>query len=366
MAQPDSQYDPPSTMGPGTSYFRAEALSIRTIGVEEHIMFPQLMSRIPKDSHAAAIMKSMMSNSSVTYSKSRTTNGGEQRIKNMDEGGVAMQILSSVGLPNCTHLGDTDPKGAVELAREINDELKKVVDSNPTRFKAFAELPMHDPEASVAKLHRCVKEMGFVGAMLSGTIGGSAKFLDGPEFDPILSAFEELDVPLYLHPAIPPKAVWDKYYAIDDKPDLSAAFGLAGWGWHNEVAIHVIRLAISGTLDKHRKLKIIVGYQGEMMPMMMQRFDTRFPEKEFGFERSVGEMLRSQVWIAVSGMFSLPPTQAAIATWGVDRVLFAADYPFQNTQRVPEYLKALGDVVAPSDLRKICQTNAEALLKFKV
>ena len=364
MAHSNPPCGPPSTAGPGTTYFRPEALNIRTIGVEEHIAFPHLMARIPKDSQSSEILQSMMGHPSMTYVKGRSTDGGEQRITDMDQGGVAVQILSLAGL-NVTLLADTDPTGAVELAKEINNELKKVVDSKPTRFKAFAELPMHDPDASVAELHRCVKELGFVGAMLSGTIGGSVKFLDGPEFEPILSAFEELDVPLYLHPAIPPKAVWDRYYAIDGKPDISAAFGLAGWGWHNEVAIHVIRLAITGTLDKHRKLKIIVGHQGEMMPMMMQRFDTLFPQEGFGFERSVGEMLRSQVWIAISGLFSLPPTQAAIATWGIDRVLFAADYPFQDTQRAPEYLKALGDVVAPADLRKICQTNAEALLKFK-
>ncbi|MCJ1317594.1 hypothetical protein MMC15_002919 [Xylographa vitiligo] len=103
------------------------------------------------------------------------------------------------------------------------------------------------------------------------------------------------------------------------------------------------------------------------MPMMMQRFDTRFPEKVFGFERSVGEMLRSQVWIAISGLFSLPPTPYAGGNrdLGSRPGLFAVDYPFQDTQRIPEYLKALGDVVAPSDLRKICQTNAEGLLKFK-
>ncbi|MCJ1317593.1 hypothetical protein MMC15_002918 [Xylographa vitiligo] len=227
MAQPDSLYGRPSTVGPGTTYFRPEALGIRTIGVEEHIMFPRLMSRVPKDSYSSAIMKSMMSNPSVTYVKGRSTDSGGQRIRDMDEGGVAVQVLSSVGLPNCTHRGDTDPKRGVELAKEINNELKKAVDSNPSRFKAFAELPMHDPEASIAELHRCVKEMGFVGAMLSGTIGGSGKLLDGPEFDPVLSAFEELDVPLYLHPAIPPKAIWDRYYAIESKPDLSAAFGLA-------------------------------------------------------------------------------------------------------------------------------------------
>ena len=338
---------------------------MRPIGVEEHITFPHLFERIPKEPHVAEVFGHMMGHKDMKYVKGRSTDAGEQRLKDMDEGGIAVQILSLAGAVNTTHLAETDPKGGVELARDINNALQEVVDANPSRYKAFAELPMHDPQASVKELYRCVKELGFVGAMLSGTIGASGKFLDAPEFDPILSAIEELDVPLYLHPAIPPKDVWDRYYNMPGNPDLSAAFGSAGWGWHNEVAIHVIRLAISGTLDKHRRLKIIVGHQGEMMPMMMQRFDTQFDEKAFGFDRSVGEMLRSQVWIAISGLFSLPPTQAAIATWGVDRVLFAADYPFQDTQRVPEFLRALGDVVAPADLRKICQTNAEEILKFK-
>ena len=95
--------------------------------------------------------------------------------------------------------------------------------------------------------------------------------------------------------------------------------------------------------------------------MMMQRLDTLFDPKYFGFTR-----LRAQVWIAVSGLFSVAPTQASIATWGVERVLFAVDYPFIDAQRVPDYLKALGDVVAPDDLRKICQGNAERLYKFKI
>ena len=77
-------------------------------------------------------------------------------------------------------------------------------------------------------------------------------------------------------------------------------------------------------------------------------------------------MLRSQVWVAFSGLFSLPQTQIAIATWGVDRVLFANDYPYIESQRVPEFVRALGDIVSPADLRKICQTNAEQLLKIKM
>ena len=338
---------------------------MKVIGVEEHATFPELLRRIPKDLHASQVFSARSQHPTVNYARDRASNLGERRIKDMDEGGISLQILSLVGAINSTHLAETDPQAGVQLAREINDELKKAVDANPTRFKAFAELPMHAPQEAIKELHRCVKELGFVGAMLSGSVSGNGKFLDSPEFDVILSAFEELDVPLYLHPGVPPKPVWDTYYAFPDKPAVSAAFGLAGWGWHSEVAIHVLRLALSGALDRHRQLKIIVGHQGEMMPMMMQRFDTILDERVFGFERSVGEMLRDQVWISISGMFSLPPTQAAIATWGIDKVLFGNDYPFIDVQGARDYIGALGDVVSPADLRKICQTNAEKLLKIK-
>ena len=351
--------------GPGTSSLRPELRDMKIIGVEEHTTFPHLLKRFPSDNHALQIYSQTSQLPSTTFSKERNVNLGNLRLKEMDESGTAVQILSFTGVANSTHFTGKDAPKGVALAREINDELKKAVDAHPTRFKAFAELPFQVPHEAVKELHRCVKELGFVGAMLFGSVGASGKFFDAPEFDEVLSAFEELDVPLFLHPGVPPKSVWDTYYAFPGNPGLSGSLALGGWGWHNEVAVHVLRLALTGALDRHRRLKIIVGHQGEMMPMMMQRFDTIFDERVYALEGSVGEMLRSQVWISISGLFSLPPTQAAISTWGVDRVLFANDYPFISSQGVQNFICALGDVVAPSDLRKICQTNAEELLKFK-
>ena len=277
----------------------------------------------------------------------------------------ALQILGLSGAINSTHLvGEKAPVGAT-IARDVNNELKKAVDKNPARFKAFAELPMHTPEEAIEELRRCVTDLGFVGAMLSGSVSGNGTFLDVPEFDSILSTFEQLDVPLFLHPGVPPKAVWDTYYDLPNEPEMSVRFGLGGWGWHNEVAIHVLRLVLSGTLDRHPRLKIIIGHHGEMIPSMMQRLEQVFDATTFGLRRSVGETLRAQVWIAVSGFFSLPLTQLSIATWGVDRILFGIDYPFTNMNKVAEYVRALGELVSPVDLRKILQTNAEDLLKIK-
>jgi predicted TIM-barrel fold metal-dependent hydrolase len=104
------------------------------------------------------------------------------------------------------------------------------------------------------------------------------------EYEPVFAAFEELDVPLFLHPGIPPKPVYDMYYSLPGLPRLSAAFALAGWGWHNEVAVNVLRLCITSVLNRHPQLKIVVGHQGENMPMMMQRFDSIYAEETFGFQ----------------------------------------------------------------------------------
>ena len=356
----------PTQLGPGCTWLRTELSDLKVVGAEEHCSFPDLLQRIPNQGAAAHIRENtqaLLSHPGFTYVKGRLDNLGEQRMKDMDEGGIASQVLSFSGMINSTFM---EPQAGLELAREINDRLKKAADTHSKRLFPLAELPFHAPELAIEELHRCVGEMSFVGAMLSGSVGGTGRFLDDPTFDPILSAFEELDVPLYLHPGFPPNDVVDTYYTIPGNPTLTACLASGGWGWHSEVAIHVLRLAVSGTLDRHPRLKIVVGHSGEMMPPMLQRFDAMFHPNVFGLKRSVGEMLRAQVWLSISGVFHIPPNLAAIQTWGVDRILFGNDYPYVDSQCVPAFLKALNDVVAPSDMRKICQTNAEELFKIRL
>ena len=350
--------------GPGSFRIAPELGGIKPIGVEEHIAYPHLFEDTGVDNHAAQKLGSRFGQISQSYPGQRVTLASDLRLQDMNENGIAVQILGLTGAINSTHLVGEKASAGVAIARQVNDELKKAVDANPARFRAFAELPFHMPAEAVKELHRCIKDFGFVGAMLSGSVGGEGRFLDEAEFEPILSAFEELDVPLFLHPGVPVKAVWDAYYNLSGKEDMSVRFGLGGWGWHNEVAIHVLRLVLSGTLERHRRLKIIIGHQGEMLPCMMQRIEQAFDAKAFALKRSVGEILRSQVWISTSGFFTLPVTQLAIATWGVDRILFGVDYPFTNMNRVPEYVRGLCSILSPADLRKVLQTNAQDLLKI--
>jgi predicted TIM-barrel fold metal-dependent hydrolase len=192
------------------------------------------------------------------------------------------------------------------------------------RFAAFAHLPMQHPKDAAAELRYCVRHLGFVGALINGTT--CDKFLDEAEFEPLLAEAERLCVPLYLHPAPPPEGVAQIYYKPTERLSEFASQQLseAVFGWHAEVAIHVLRLCISGTLDRHPRLQLIIGHNGETLPMMLYRADTF--TVPLHLSRPVSQMLREQCSVTLSGIFTLPPLQCALATFGADRVMWSCDY----------------------------------------
>ena len=113
----------------------------------------------------------------------------------------------------------------------------------------------------------------------------------------------------------------------------------AGWGWHSEVAVHVLRMVVAGTLDKHPKLKLIIGHMGEMLPMMLDRASQVFSADIDHLKRSVPQTVLDQVWITTSGIFNEPPLYAAMNTFGIDRVMFSIDYSVLDPHdgpRVPQ------------------------------
>ena len=165
------------------------------------------------------------------------------RLAAMDAAGITLQVLSVPG-PGASLLS---PEAGAEYTRRYNDALAVTVRERPDRFASFAHLPLSGPEAAADELERAVKECGLRGALISGTTHG--KFLDDPSFSPLLSRAEQLDVPIYIHPGIPPDSVRKAYYD-GYSPQLSQLFATAGWGWHAETAVHVLRMVLSGTFDR--------------------------------------------------------------------------------------------------------------------
>jgi predicted TIM-barrel fold metal-dependent hydrolase len=177
----------------------------------------------------------------------------------------------------------------------------------------------------------------------------------------MLKAFEDLDVPLYLHPATAPAAIAEVLFG-GLAPAVAARLATNAWGWHAEAGLHALRMIAAGTFERHPRLRLIIGHCGEMLPFMLARIDEMLPPQATGLPHPPSTYVHSNVWVTTSGMFSLPPVLCAIQVMGVDRVLFSVDYPFAANMAGRELLDALP--VSPADKAKIAGGNAEHLLRL--
>ncbi|OMP79447.1 amidohydrolase family protein [[Flexibacter] sp. ATCC 35208] len=313
---------------------------MRIVTLEEHVSFPELS--ISKPTAAAQHMQAKLAD--IT---------GE-RLSSMRATGIAMQVLS-VENTDVYALPDSE---APAFATKYNDLLAEKMKDHRESFTAFALLPMTTPAAAADELERTVKTHGFQGAMIKGTILG--EFLDAPKFAPVFERAQQLNVPLYIHPGVPPQAVIDAYYSnVGDTTGPNEAIACYGWGWHSETAIHILRLFAAGIFDKYPDLKIIIGHMGEMLPMMWTRMNGIFKQGK----RSLIETFKAQLFITTSGIFTQPQLQLAIDTIGIDNILFSIDYPFSTNQMGIDFLH---NIQLPAEqIAKIAHGNADRLLRLK-
>jgi uncharacterized protein len=331
---------------------------MRIVTLEEHYTVPRIVGGIAPDAIARRGFPGPDFPWSQVTKRNELADLGAARLADMDASGITVQVLSVAG-PGA----DLVPgQPGIDMARAYNDALAEACVRHPTRYRGFAHLPMLAPEKAADELERTVKDLGFHGVLVNGATDG--RFLDDPAFEPILAKAEELDLPIYIHPGIPTPAVRNAYY--DNLPgNFSFTFALAAWGWHAETAVHTLRLVLSGALDRHPRLKIVIGHLGEALPFMLDRIDeTTAAEAKTRLQRSVRQTILDQVWITTSGFFTMVPFMAALMTFGADRILFSVDYPFASNARGRAFLDALP--VSPDDRAKIAHGNADRLLRLPV
>ncbi|MCJ1389979.1 hypothetical protein MMC18_002837 [Xylographa bjoerkii] len=331
---------------------------VRLITLEEHFMIPALQEAIPSELLPPSFARPSSFLNDYAYPRLPDI-AGQGRIDDMDAAGITIQVLSLGGV------GAQDIRGhyGIPFAKNVNNTLSKAVHESPQpeRFRCFAHLPMQTPSEAANELQRCVQELGFVGAMTYGQAGG--KFLDDQSYDSLLAMAQQLDVPIYIHPGDPPEELMKTYY--EGLPnDMGGILATGGFGWHHEVAIQLIRMACAGTFEKFPRLKLITGHQGELLPTMLQRLDYLYPKTVLCHQRSMAQTFREQLHVTFSGMYNVPAVMAAIQTFGVERVMWSVDYPYLPTEPTPGFLRVLNDVMAPADLLKVAQTNAEKLLRI--
>ncbi len=327
---------------------------IRMIGIEEHgwtAGIRDALNALPAERQDPSIAFF-----NIGETDERLRDFGERRLREMAEMGMDMQILS-VTTPGTQILAPAD---AVRLAREANDVLADAVKLHPDRFAALATLPTPDPAAAVVELRRAVEELGMKGAMIHGRTG--SKMLDHPDFAPILDEAARLDVPIFIHPQMPPKAVREAYYdGLADDVSFVLASGM--WGWHMETAINAIRLILSGTFDRLPNLQIVLGHWGEMIPLYLERVSAAASLAK-GLKRTPADYFREHFYIAPSGIWSWQMLTHALAEVGADRIVFAIDYPFQHPLKGEARAFLENAPIAEDDKHKIGYRNLERLLKL--
>lgn len=284
---------------------------------------------------------------------------GSGRIAEMDRGGVEICILSLVGpgiqaIPNA--------KQAIDIARHANDHLAEQIQKNPKRLKGFAALPMQDPKAAGQELTRCVKDLGFCGAMVNGFTqtgeGDSIAFYDMPQYRDFWAIVQQLNVPFYLHPRSPLTA---HDAAYQGHPWLNSSI----WGFTAECSIHALRLMGSGLFDDYPKLKLILGHLGEGLPCNIWRIDNRVSRTLAARPKAklpIGHYLRENFYITTSGNFRTQTLTEVMLEVSADHILYSVDYPFEDMALATGWFDHAA--ISESDRLKIGQSNARQLFRL--
>ena len=293
----------------------------------------------------------------TTFIRDRLLDLGETRIGAMDDTGIdkAILALTAPGV-NCF----PDVEQAKRIARNSNDILKDACERYPDRYVGMIAVAPQDPEWSAEELRRGKEELGFHGVQICSHTQGH--YLDEPQFDPILRACADLDLPLYIHPQTPP----------DEMIGTMVDAGLDGavFGFGVETAFHGLRMMTTGVFDRYPGLQMMLGHGCEAIPYWIYRHNymhlagvrsQRYPRLK-PLQHDLFHYLRNNVLGTTSGMAFEPAIKLMIEVMGEDRVMYAMDYPYQY---VPDEVRWMDDMdITPEQKRKFFQTNAERWFKL--
>jgi len=324
---------------------------MRIIAIEEHFSNPLYRQKVSANEARSFYITSR--NEKIGHDIGKELDDlGASRLQHMDATGVDLQVLSF----NAPVAQGFAADEAIAMARQLNDQIAVAMKAHPKRFTGFAALPMPVPEAAADELERCVKDQGFVGAMIHGHTMGS--FLDDKKFWPIFERAEKLDVPIFLHPALPHPGVMKALEGFED------VIARPGWGFAVDTSIHFLRILFAGVFDAYPKLQFIMGHLGEGLPFAMHRLNdhTHLVAKRRGLAKTPLEYIRDNLHVTTSGNWYEPAFVCTLLAMGADRILWAIDWPYEANSTGMAFWNKIS--LSDADREKIAHGNAERLLRL--
>ena len=284
---------------------------------------------------------------------------GEKRIARMDALGIDKQLL----LLTSPGVQVLEPDEGTALARLANDRLAEICRRHPNRFAGLTVFAPQDVQGAVSEIERGMKTLGLNGAVINSHFRG--RYLDEAPYRPILEALEAYDAALYIHPTIPPKT-WSQPYEF-------RGFGGALAGFSHEVWMHTMGLIMSGAFDRFPKLRVVIGHMGEGMPLLLYRFDwmqsnadgkpgLRGGAPAVTLRHKISYYFKRNIWITTSGQGWEPSVKFCMDVLGPDRVIYAMDYPYQQSADEVAAYDAFD--LRPEHKKMLMQTNAEQVFRL--
>ncbi|HEY6863198.1 MAG TPA: amidohydrolase family protein [Burkholderiales bacterium] len=325
---------------------------MRTIAIEEHYTTAMYRQQVPANEFRNFYLTSRSEQLGHDI-VDELGDLGARRIAAMDAAGIDVQVLS---------FGSPGPQGfakemAIPMARDANDRVHEAMQAHPARFEGFAALPTADPAAAADELERCVRKLGFRGAMIHGHQQG--EFLDDRKYWPVFERAEALGVPVYLHPTLAhPKALESYFKGYEE-------LARAAWGFAIDTSCHFLRIVFAGVFDAYPRLRIILGHLGEGLPFAMHRLDDHAGRAAArrGLKKRPIEYLRDNLLVTTSGNWYEPAFVCTLLALGADNILFAADWPYEANLTAAAFLGKIS--ISEGDREKIAFRNAERLLGIR-
>ncbi|KAA6457940.1 amidohydrolase [Acidobacteria bacterium AB60] len=313
------------------------------IAMEEHFMVPEFLDYFAETyPNINAEIAKLAPDALMDF--------GERRLAAMDENRIDFVVLSLAG-PGVQV--EKDPALAQRRARSVNDFLAAEIQKRPTRYGGFAHLALQNPAAAADELERCVRHLGFQGALINGQTNG--EYLDLDKYSVFWERVAALEAPVYLHPANP----------VDHPAAYSGHSEL--WGpvcsWAFETATHALRLVFEGVFERYPKARLILGHGGETLPFSLWRFDSRWLVCNRGgrtLPNPPSFYIRRNIAVTTSGMCSNQSLRCCLDAMGAENVMFSIDYPFEKTDLAARFLESAP--LTQAERTQVASANATRIL----
>jgi aminocarboxymuconate-semialdehyde decarboxylase len=272
----------------------------------------------------------------------------DKQFEHMDGLGHQVDVVCSIG-PLSVAFSDLAPEEGRDLATLWNEEMAGAQRKHPGRLWASAAVPLVDTRIAIEVLDHAINTLGLMGANLPGSVGSDPR-IDHERLEPFYDRVEQLGVPLFLHPT---DAVFEELLE-----GYNGALHLS-LGRVIEVSAAASRLILSGIMERHPKLKIVMSHTGGALPYQSGRMDKN--TKAALLPQPMSTYIKRMYTDTVSP--HVPGMKFAIEYFGIDNVMYGTDYPCWDPATA---LKLLDEIALPKESQeKLFYSNARRILGLR-